>query len=207
MQTYWGSGGIAPCILTSAIAGGEWSASRPGRFTPTERTPGTHWIGGWVGPRAVLDTVVKRKIPSPHQELNPRTPIVQPIASHYTDWAITAGTDKIINHGIFYGMWCGGNVTSNILFSFVHPRILYNSAAESSWNCISHTWSNLNVTWMSRAIWIQLSITMLLESRSCEYSWIWYRTRALPVISLKTVASLHFTAHRLTTDPLTYFSK
>jgi hypothetical protein len=25
------------------------------RFTPGERTPGTHWIGGWVGPRAGLD--------------------------------------------------------------------------------------------------------------------------------------------------------
>jgi hypothetical protein len=33
-----------------------------------------------VNPRAVLDAVVKRKIPSPHQESNPRTPIVQPIA-------------------------------------------------------------------------------------------------------------------------------
>jgi len=29
--------------------------------------------------------VVKRKIPSPHQESNPRTPIVQPVAQHYTD--------------------------------------------------------------------------------------------------------------------------
>jgi len=27
--------------------------------------PGTHWIGGWVGPSAILDTVVKRKIPAP----------------------------------------------------------------------------------------------------------------------------------------------
>jgi hypothetical protein len=26
---------------------------------------GTHWIGGWMGPRAVLAAVVKRKIPSP----------------------------------------------------------------------------------------------------------------------------------------------
>jgi hypothetical protein len=51
--------------LASALDGGEWSASRPGRFTPRERAPGTHWIGGWVGPRAVLDAVVKRKIPSP----------------------------------------------------------------------------------------------------------------------------------------------
>jgi hypothetical protein len=47
--------------LTSTLDGGEWSASRPGRFTPKERAPGTHWIGGWVGPRAVLDMVVKRK--------------------------------------------------------------------------------------------------------------------------------------------------
>jgi hypothetical protein len=33
-----------------------------------------------VGPRAVLDAVVKRKIPSPGRESNPRTPIVQPVA-------------------------------------------------------------------------------------------------------------------------------
>jgi hypothetical protein len=33
-----------------------------------------------VGPTAVLDTAVKRKIPSPRRESNPRTPIVQPVA-------------------------------------------------------------------------------------------------------------------------------
>jgi hypothetical protein len=66
--------------LTSALDGGEWSASRSGRFTPRERAPGIHWIGGWVGPRTILDTVVKRKIPSPRREPNPRTPIVQPVA-------------------------------------------------------------------------------------------------------------------------------
>jgi hypothetical protein len=32
-----------------------------------------------VDPRAVLDAVVKRKIPSPRRESNPRTPIVQPV--------------------------------------------------------------------------------------------------------------------------------
>jgi hypothetical protein len=65
--------------LTSALDGGEWPALRSGRFTPRERAPGTHWIGGWVGTRAVLDAVVKRKIPSPRQESNPRIPIVQPV--------------------------------------------------------------------------------------------------------------------------------
>jgi hypothetical protein len=32
-----------------------------------------------VGPSAVLDAVVKRKIPIPRWELNTRTPIVQPV--------------------------------------------------------------------------------------------------------------------------------
>jgi hypothetical protein len=43
-----------------------------------------------VGPRAVLDAVVKRKIPSPHRESNPRTTDVQPVDQRYTDRAITA---------------------------------------------------------------------------------------------------------------------
>jgi hypothetical protein len=39
---------------------------------------------GCVGSRAVLDAMVKRKIPSPRRESNPRTPIVQPVAQRYT---------------------------------------------------------------------------------------------------------------------------
>jgi hypothetical protein len=68
--------------LTSALGGGEWSALRPGRFTPRERAPGTRWIG-WVGPTAVLDAVVKGKIPSHRRESNSRTPIVQPVVFPY----------------------------------------------------------------------------------------------------------------------------
>jgi hypothetical protein len=56
------SGGIFSPSLTSALDGGMWSASCPGRFTPEKKASGTHWIGGWVGPRASLDTVEKRKI-------------------------------------------------------------------------------------------------------------------------------------------------
>jgi hypothetical protein len=75
--------------LTSALDGGEWSASRPGRFIPKERVPGIHRIACWASPRAVLDAV-KRKIPSPRRESNPRTPIVHPVAQCYTDWTVTA---------------------------------------------------------------------------------------------------------------------
>jgi hypothetical protein len=53
---------------------------------PPGRDSGTHWIGGWVGPRAVLDAVVKRKIPSPRRESNPRTPIVQPVAQRWLSY-------------------------------------------------------------------------------------------------------------------------
>jgi hypothetical protein len=97
MKTYWGSGCIAPRILsTSALDGCERSALRPGRFTPRERVPGTHWIGGWVGPRAGLDAVSKRKIHSPRRESKPDHPIVQPVASRYTDWAIPVHFTPVI---------------------------------------------------------------------------------------------------------------
>jgi hypothetical protein len=56
-------------FLTSALAGGGWSASRPDRFTPGERASGTHWIGGWGDPRAGLG---KRKfLTLPELELRP----------------------------------------------------------------------------------------------------------------------------------------
>jgi hypothetical protein len=58
MKAYWGVELYLHTLLTSALDGGEWSVSRPGRFTSKDRTPGTHWIGGKVGSRAGLDTVV-----------------------------------------------------------------------------------------------------------------------------------------------------
>jgi len=64
MKVYWGSRDIVH-TLTSALNGSEWSALCPSGFTPRERTLGIDSVGGWVGPRASLDMVVKRKIPSP----------------------------------------------------------------------------------------------------------------------------------------------
>jgi hypothetical protein len=50
----------------------EVSASRPGRFTPGERSSGTYWIGGWVDPRAGLNDIEKRKfLTLPGLELRP----------------------------------------------------------------------------------------------------------------------------------------
>jgi hypothetical protein len=73
MKAYW-SGGTAP----SALDGDEWSASHPGSFIHRDRAPGTHKIGGWLGPRVSVDMVVRRKIPSPW--LGPEPPIIQIVA-------------------------------------------------------------------------------------------------------------------------------
>jgi hypothetical protein len=57
--------GKTPRSPTEAfLTSGEWSASRPSRFTPEVRAPRTHRVGGWVGPRAGLDAVAKRRTAS-----------------------------------------------------------------------------------------------------------------------------------------------
>jgi hypothetical protein len=91
MKTYvYGSGCIDSRFLTSALVGGKWSASRPGRFTPRGKSPpGTIWIGDWVGPQASLDNVEKRKFLT-IQGLNSGPSAVQLIARRYTDYAIPA---------------------------------------------------------------------------------------------------------------------
>jgi hypothetical protein len=61
MKAYGGVDVLIHIFLTSTLVGGEWSASRPCNFTQGHRTPGTHCIGGWVGPRAGLDDVEKRE--------------------------------------------------------------------------------------------------------------------------------------------------
>jgi hypothetical protein len=59
MKAYRGVDVYVHTVLTFALVGGEWSASRPGRFTPEEKAPGTHWTGGWVDLRDGLDDLDK----------------------------------------------------------------------------------------------------------------------------------------------------
>jgi hypothetical protein len=54
----------------------------PAALLPRKEPPDTHRIGGWVGLRASLEAVVKRKIPSLCQNSNPS--IMQPTAQRYT---------------------------------------------------------------------------------------------------------------------------
>jgi hypothetical protein len=56
------NGDVAPPFLTSALDGGQWLVSRPGRFTPGERASCTQWIGDWAGPLACLIVREKQQI-------------------------------------------------------------------------------------------------------------------------------------------------
>jgi hypothetical protein len=63
-------------FLTSAVEGGKWSASRPGRaFSPRETAQDTHCTGGWVGPRASLDAETRGKMLCPCQGSNHDRPV------------------------------------------------------------------------------------------------------------------------------------
>jgi hypothetical protein len=62
MKRYGGVDVYIHLFLTSALVAGEWSASRPSRFTQRESVSGTHWIGDWVGPRTGLEDMERRKV-------------------------------------------------------------------------------------------------------------------------------------------------
>ena len=52
----------APSFSTSALRGGNWSPSHPGRFVLSPKLSSELWEGGWVGPTACLNLLEKRKI-------------------------------------------------------------------------------------------------------------------------------------------------
>ena len=103
--THSGSRGIALPFHDHDTRRG-WAGQRhaSAAIYPRER-PGTHCTGGWVGPRAGLDSCGKSR---PPPGFDPRT--VQPVASRYTDWA--TGPFEVECQGDIYRRICR-NVTLN----------------------------------------------------------------------------------------------
>jgi hypothetical protein len=72
------SGSIDPPFLTLILDGGEWSASRHGRFIPMEGAPvPTRQEAGW-GPELIL-TLRKKYKNSSLQEIEPQPSRPQPV--------------------------------------------------------------------------------------------------------------------------------
>jgi hypothetical protein len=78
-------------FITSALDGGEWSASRPGRALAPGNGPPVPIVqeAGWA-----TDTEARGKILCPCRGSNLDRPVVQSIARHYTDWATPAPQEK-----------------------------------------------------------------------------------------------------------------
>jgi hypothetical protein len=80
MKTCKGEEVIAPSFLISAVDGGEWSPSRPGRFNAGEITSGTHCIGGWLGHTAGNGTLA-----------------TEPVATDWGDIAVLRGQGSVFS--------------------------------------------------------------------------------------------------------------
>ena len=97
------------------------------RHAPAAFPPSTHWVGGWVGPRAGLDRRGKSRLPP---GFDPRT--AQAVASRYTDWAVPA-------HRIATGSWWGLYGMTRNLDNFVGRRTreveLVRKVMHWLWNC------------------------------------------------------------------------
>jgi hypothetical protein len=143
----WGERQL-PLILDLGIRLG-WAVSvKPRRFTPRERTPGTHCTGGWVGPRAGPDTEARGKIRSPLPGIEPRSP-GRPACSQTLYWLSYPGSPN--------GLMCEWNIEwrsewKNVRDNMwrVNQCVRQNEDMEirvrtgetwSEWECVGVIWS------------------------------------------------------------------
>jgi hypothetical protein len=130
------------------------------RFNPRKRTHGTHCTGGWVGPRAGLDTEARVKILCLCWGSNLDHPVVQSIARHYTDWATPAPIMLRIHSYKNYWCWvecelynvcssadgqnkmvyqCRNRMIAYVLYGYINltvsPDVI--STATARWSCKS----------------------------------------------------------------------
>jgi hypothetical protein len=82
MEALGGRGYSSYSFLTSALDGGEWSASRPGRALPLGKGPQVpiEQEAGWASEPVWTQRLEEKSFTS----AGDRTPIVQPVVRHYT---------------------------------------------------------------------------------------------------------------------------
>jgi hypothetical protein len=99
----------------------------PAAHYPRERTFGTHWTGGWVGPSAGLDAEARRKILCPCRGSN----LSRPIRSQTLHWLSYSGSDDkaqiplifinvilhIFQYGKYFTKWLQGKTISSFVQS------------------------------------------------------------------------------------------
>jgi hypothetical protein len=127
--------------MTSALGGG-WVVVVPRpRFTLGEGISGTHWTGGWVVPRANLDTETRGKILCPCRGSNPDCLVIQVIVRHHTDWATPAPLHNIYKVNAICEH--GNERLSFYLLYWLAVHMTY------SLKCVSSFCGNLLTTWLT----------------------------------------------------------
>jgi hypothetical protein len=92
-----GGGYIDHIFLASALAGDEWSASRPNRFTLGERVPGLIELEAWRTPKPVW-TTWRGEEPCLYRDPKSDPSAVQLVVSRYIDCSIPAPRTKILTY-------------------------------------------------------------------------------------------------------------
>jgi hypothetical protein len=72
-------------FTTSALDGASGQRHARAVLYRRRKDPGTHYTGGWVGPRTGLDTKVRGKLSCLCRGSNLARPVVQYVPRHYTD--------------------------------------------------------------------------------------------------------------------------
>jgi hypothetical protein len=113
----------------------------PTALYPRGNDPGTHWIGGWVGLRAGLDTEVTGKIFYFCRGSNLDRPVVQSVARHYTNWATPAPNTNRLREQIM-------KLLNSMQFSPLCCRFLsFRSKYSPQHSAIKHTIWVLSLEW------------------------------------------------------------
>jgi hypothetical protein len=98
MKAYWG---VEVEVHSFFDLGARWRcvvSFTPRPLSPQGKSPWYPMYRRLDGPQSRSGRGGEEKNSHPHRESNPRTPIIQPVAHRYTDWAITALVSDLINH-------------------------------------------------------------------------------------------------------------
>jgi hypothetical protein len=155
--------GCIPCrskfSLTSVLAGGEWSASRPGRFTAGERATGTHWLGGWVNPGASMDMEKIKFLTLPGLEFRP---LSRPARSQSLYRLRYSGSLKFLNGCL--NNFRGKGHTKFMIFTDCIDTPWYRSLHKLTFTPFLKKFCALEVT--------QTFITVFTRARHWNLSWV-----------------------------------
>jgi hypothetical protein len=125
------------------------------RITPAEWTPGTHWIRGWVGPRAGLDNVLEERFFCLCWGSNLDCSIVQSAGRHCADLVTPP------HNMVWYGMYGVLTETRQRKQEPVNKTVV--EKASVTWPEVS----NASVTRIQGITWPH---TLLLVSSRCTDS-------------------------------------